>query len=235
MKYRTMILAVALATLPLSLSACGGGGGGAGTAAAATAPDPALRKMDPQNWEIGPVYPSGQNQSVGVPLHPVSHPEGWVIDFPNPNAAAGHVHYVTMPTGSLAGKHKITMTYRIEMAPGAQIVPLSDPKAQPMLTLYIQRAGDNWSDAGPYETYRWYASKNRRIGLQPGAGVLEATFDSGWTALETSTQVNNPQAFADALANAGRIGFVLGGGTGLGHGVYATGQARLVITSFSVE
>ena len=41
--------------------------------------------------------------------------------------------------------------------------------------------------------------------------------------------------FAEAIANASRIGFVLGGGDGLGHGVYATGPLRIVVTGFEVR
>jgi hypothetical protein len=35
--------------------------------------------------------------------------------------------------------------------------------------------------------------------------------------------------------NADRIGFTFGGGDGYGHGTYATGSARFVVTSFAVE
>jgi len=31
------------------------------------------------------------------------------------------------------------------------------------------------------------------------------------------------------------VGFTLGGGTGYGHGVYANGNARMIVTSFKVE
>ncbi|MBA3729320.1 MAG: hypothetical protein H0W92_00715 [Sphingomonas sp.] len=45
----------------------------------------------------------------------------------------------------------------------------------------------------------------------------------------------NPMGFRSALANADEVGFVLGGGDGLGHGVFATGRARLIVTSFRIE
>ena len=38
-----------------------------------------------------------------------------------------------------------------------------------------------------------------------------------------------------ALIDADEVGFVLGGGTGYGHGVYATGRARITVTAFSVQ
>ena len=51
----------------------------------------------------------------------------------------------------------------------------------------------------------------------------------------TSSADSNPDAFRDALAEADQVGFVLGGGDGYGHGVFATGRARLIVTDFRVE
>jgi hypothetical protein len=45
----------------------------------------------------------------------------------------------------------------------------------------------------------------------------------------------NPSTFLNAKVHADRIGFTMGGGDGYGHGTYATGAARLVVTSFVVE
>jgi hypothetical protein len=59
--------------------------------------------------------------------------------------------------------------------------------------------------------------------------------NGNWTAVETSSARTNPEGFRDAVANADQVGFVLGGGDGYGHGVYATGRARLVVTEFRVE
>ena len=230
------------------LSACGGGGGGGDGVAgqelalAAQTQGTQIRtfdSMDPDNWEIGPVV-RGENYSSGVPLHPVSHPagksSGWVIDLPGPTQQAGSVHYVTMPSGTIAGKTKMTMRYRIEAGPGVQILPRDFPHHPSMLTLYFQRAGDNWSAQGSFEAYRWYAAFSRHVPIQPGGEyTIEARLDGNWKAILSSTRLNNPPAFEQALREADRVGFVLGGGDGAGHGVYATGPARLVVTSFQVE
>lgn len=230
----------AAAAVLLLLSGCGGGGdssagGDAPADSAVAAVYSALDPMDPTNWEIGPVI-GGTSLSDGMPLHPHADPEGWAIDLPNPVRAAGSVHYVTMPTGSLAGRTKITMHYRVEAAPGVAIVPRNFPDAPSILSLYFQRDGDNWTAMGPYEAYRWYATFSSQMPVAPGGDqVIEARFDQKWTAVLTSSRDSNPTAFDAALANAGRIGFVLGGGDGYGHGVYATGPARLVVTSFKVE
>jgi len=62
-----------------------------------------------------------------------------------------------------------------------------------------------------------------------------APFSGNWTAVERSSARTNPGAFAAALAEADQVGFVLGGGDGYGHGVFATGPARIVVTDFRVE
>lgn len=198
-------------------------------------PPPVLNPMSPQNWEIGPIVPGYGNYSVGMPLQPSAHADGWAIDFPQPNSSVGHVHYVTMRHGSLSGKTRIVMRFRIEAAPDVKIVPRNFPDSPGMLTLYFQRAGDNWSASGPYETYRWWATPRTITPLAAGEYEVIARFDENWTAILTSSAFTNPPAFQAALANADRVGFTLGGGDGFGHGVYATGPARLVVTSFTVE
>ncbi len=62
-----------------------------------------------------------------------------------------------------------------------------------------------------------------------------APLTGNWSAVQSSTARTNPAGFRNALANADQVGFVLGGGEGLGHGVFATGRARLVVTSFRIE
>jgi hypothetical protein len=170
-----------------------------------------------------------------MPPHPQLHPEGWSIDIPYPNADAGHVHYVTIPTDSLVGKDKVTLRCRLEMAPGVKLVPVHFPDAPSLLTLYFQRKHDDWTAQGAYETYRWYASFGTQTDLHAGEYVLEARFDQNWTAVLASSRTDKLDAFNVALLDAGRIGFVLGGGDGLGHGVYATGPVKLVVTEFTVQ
>jgi hypothetical protein len=71
--------------------------------------------------------------------------------------------------------------------------------------------------------------------LKAGEYEVVAGFNENWTAVQISSAFTNSAAFQNALKSAGRIGFTLGGGDGYGHGVYATGPARLVVTSFKVE
>ena len=186
-------------------------------------------------WEIGPVTPR-RNYSVNMPLHPAPHPQGgFYFDIPYPVAAAGHVHYVTFRHGSLEGKSRIVLRYRLETAPGVQLVPTKErPGVPSILSIYFQRAGDNWSGRGPFEAYRWFSTFRTHSPITPGEHELSVRLDEGWTAVQTSSVRTNPAAFRDAVQNADRVGFVFGGGDGYGHGVYATGPARFVVTSFKV-
>ncbi len=225
-------LATRLGLLPAS---CVAVEPGALPAAVRTAPAaaPAIRRhMDPRAWVIGPVV-RGRNHSVGMPLHPSPSPGGgWHIDVPR---APGSVHYVTFRHGSLAGKSRIVMRYRVEAAPGVRIAPSTSPQSPSILTLYFQRGGDDWSARGRYETYRWYATFASHMPIEPGEHEIAAPLNGNWTAVMTSSARSNPAAFREALAGADQVGFVLGGGDGYGHGVFATGRARLTVTDFRVE
>lgn len=145
------------------------------------------------------------------------------------------IPYVTFRHGSLAGKRRIVMRYRIEAAPGVRIIRATDPNLPSMITPYFQRAGDDWSARGRYEAYRWYGTFATQSPIVPGDHQVIAPLNGSWTAVMTSSARSNPSGFRDAILDADEAGFVLGGGDGYGHGVYATGRARLVVTEFRVE
>ena len=182
-------------------------------------------------WEIGPII-RGRNYSQGMPLQPSPRRGGgFPFDLPLPPAS---VHALTFRHGSLAGKRRIVMRYRVEVAPGVRIAPPSSPGSNGLITLFFQRGGDNWSGRRQFEGYRWYGTFATQT-ITPGDHVMVAPLNGNWTAVESSSARTNPGAFADAIEEADRVGFVLGGGDGYGHGVFATGPARIVVTSFRVE
>lgn len=190
------------------------------------APTPSLT-----GWTIGPII-NGQNYSKGSDIDPMPTSTGYVF----PLGPDTHVHYVTRPVYTLAGAHAITLTYRLDLPEGAAVVPSSNPivGVPALITLYFQRAGDDWSGAGPFETYRWWATFATQT-LQPGEHTITASMDGNWSAVMTSDRTKNPQAFQDAIAHADKVGFTLGGGTGYGHGVFATQPASFTILKFEVE
>jgi hypothetical protein len=190
------------------------------------------RVADAAAWTIGPVI-KGRNYSVDMPLHPTARPGGgWHIDLPQ---APGSVHYVTYPHGPLAGKRRIVMRFRVEATRGARIIASSDGVSPSIITLYFQRRGDNWSGRRQFETYRWYGTFASKTPITAGVHEIVAPLDARWTAVESSNAHSQASAFRQALAEADQVGFVLGGGDGYGHGVHATGRARLIVTEFRVE
>ncbi len=63
---------------------------------------------------------------------------------------------------------------------------------------------------------------------------MSVSLNDAWISVNGAVAAANPMAFQDALADTGRVGFVLGGAAARGHGVYATGPARLTVISFQV-
>ncbi|MDP3674459.1 MAG: hypothetical protein Q8R44_05120 [Novosphingobium sp.] len=182
-------------------------------------------------WVIGPII-KGRNYSPGMPFNPSETREGlFQIELPQ---APGSVHYVTFRHGSLEGKRRIVLRYRLETARGTRVVATTAPSTPGIITPYFQRTGDNWSGRGRFESYRWYATFATQT-LTPGEHQIVVPIDGNWTAVETSSAASNPQGFREAVRDTGEVGFVLGGGDGYGHGVHATGRARLIVTDFRVE
>lgn len=219
-----MLARIAMFVAPLALGCAGVGAPAAAQSVSAA--------TDATQWVIGPVI-GRRNHSVGMPLHPTPRRGGgFQIDLPQ---APGSAHYVTFRHGSLAGKKRIRMRYRVEADRGTRIVATTGPNEPGIITPYFQRYGDNWRARGPFETYRWYGTFATKV-LAPGSYEIVAPLTARWTAIETSNAHGAPRAFQEAIANADQVGFVLGGGTGYGHGVHVEGgRARLIVTDFRVE
>lgn len=195
-------------------------------AEAASAPPPAA------SWTVGPVI-GGRSYSRGVPPHPIAGPgRSWWVPIPG---GSGSLNALTMAARPLSGARRIVLTYRIEAAPGVTIGARSAPGAPALVTMYLQRRGDNWSARGPFETYRWYAGFATQTVTPNVTRTIVAPLSGNWTAIERSSARTSPAAFRAALADPQAIGFVLGGGDGLGHGIVADGPARLVVTDFRIE
>ncbi len=184
------------------------------------------------SWEIGPVI-KGKNHSVGMSFQPAETANGWSFEFPT--RGWGHVNYVTTHTGSLLGKSRIVMRYRIVAPPRTRFFPQEAPEAPATLALYFQRRGDNWTARRQFEHYRWYAVHSKRVVLAPGEYEISLPLDgANWKSLGSATGTDAPEQFRNALAEASQIGFVLGGGLSAGHGVYASERAKFEMLSFSV-
>lgn len=192
----------------------------------------ALAAPGASEWRIGPII-KGRNYSVNMPATLDQGRGGPGFDFPYPTAAAGHVHYVTVPADGLRNARRITLRYRIDAARPVRFVPQESPAEQATLSLYFQQAGDRWT--ARYPTHRWYSPADRVMPLTPGTHTVSIALDEPWVAMMGGDSHDLPEAFARASADAANVGFVLGSASGRGHGVFATGPARFTVLDFRIE
>lgn len=141
-------------------------------------------------------------------------------------------HYITKPSGALTAASEIRLHYRVEMGPGIEIKPSSDPSFLSVgPTIYFQVCHDDMRTDGN----RWWATFASPMPIVAGDFSIVAPMKAKWTSVIKMNSLDNAANFQSARANVCRIGFTLGGGTGYGHGVFATGPAKIIITSFTVE
>lgn len=183
--------------------------------------------MQSGRWEIGPVI-EGRNYSVGMPS---SLPRnGGAVRFAiSPTAQP---HYITFRHGSLGGKSRIRMRFRIEGPTFAKIHGAKCPVNSPAtVTIYFQRDGDNWRTDGQ----RWWATFSTvQLKVPMGQTEIVAPLNARWTSVSQMTAQNSPGVFAQAKAKADRVGFTFGNCEGYGHGARATAPVRFIVTSFEV-
>lgn len=128
------------------------------------------------------------------------------------------------------------MRYRVEAAPRVRFVPQESPGTPATVSLVFQRRGDNWTGRGRYEFYRWYAPPPSLREIAPGDYEMTVRFDDPtWVSVQGRASGLFPEAFRDAMVNAGSVGIVFGSAAARGHGVYATGPARFRLMSFDVR
>jgi hypothetical protein len=187
-------------------------------------------------WEIGPII-RGRNYSVGMPEQPTPvKGGGWSFQFPYPTVDAGHVHYLTFPHGSLQGKTRIVMRYRIDAARGVRFVPREYPDQAATISLFFQRYRDSWTARGRYAEYRWYSPDAKMGPVAPGTHEIAIRLDDPeWIPVMGGTAAGKPAQFAAAIDNADRVGFVMGSKSTRGHGVFATGPAKFTLLDYRVE
>lgn len=202
-----------------------------GSAAAAPM---ALSAMPPaEAWEIGPLV-RGRSYSIGMPDHPAAGPRGSLqMDFPV--AGAGEVDALTTSVGPLAGARQITLRYRVDAPQGARFVAVEMPNEPATVSLYFQRAGDNWSGRGRYESHRWYSPARAVVPLTPGNHTVTVRLDETWTNVQGRPNHEAASGFSGALENTARLGLAFGSPSRRSHGVYATKPARFTLLGLDIK
>ncbi len=204
------------------------------TVAAAACTATALTAMPPaSDWEIGP-WARGKNYSVNMPATPSAGRDGTlVVDFPR----AGRGEWDALTTGiyPLKDFERVTVRYRIDASPGTRFVAVEDANTAPTISLYFQRARDNWTAKGKYASYRWYAPKHTLMPITPGEHTISIRFDDRWTNVAHRPNTEHARAYDAALARTARFGFAFGTPLLRSHGVAATGQASFTLLSVEFE
>src|SRR5262245_6631367 len=179
-------------------------------------------------WNI--LYSPGPTFRIQYPPQ-LGGQDGTSFDFPPKGPSVGYV-VKTAPKLSLG--QTISIKFTIE-GYGTLVPTDSDPPAR--VRLYLQRAGDNGSGAGPYQHYRYWGHPDVVLGAARDYEVSVELKPENWSDVFGASGNEHPQAFADAVANAGVIGFTFGG-MFAGHGIYVkqgTGSVRFVLKEYSIK
>jgi hypothetical protein len=196
-----------------TLSACGGGN---------DRPKPVPAPIG--GWEVGPII-GRTNYSSGFSAEIT--PEGYTLVVPT----NGSLNYVVRP-GSLIGKNRIVLRYRVVLDEGVKLLPKCCPQSMSIgPTLYFATSDNDWRKDG----LRWWATFNAPTPIVAGEFELIAPLDGKWSSVIAMNAETHPLEFRNAINKANRIGFTFGGGDGFGHGIYATGRAKIIITYFGAE
>lgn len=199
----------------------------------ALAPAALIASPPAEAWDIGPIV-MGRNYSVGMPAHPQAA-HGGAVRFAFPQSGRGQVDAMTTAIGPLDRARTITIRYRVDAAPGTRFVADETPDMPATVSLYFQRAGDNWTARGRYGSYRWYAPGEAVIPLEPGERTVTVRLDAGWTNVNGKPVSEDPAGFAAARAEAATLGLAFGSLSRRSHGVYAIGQASFTLLTMDIR
>jgi hypothetical protein len=159
--------------------------------------------------------------SPGMPAQPTPQGAGWHFDFPT--IPTSHVHYVQWfnppPLGS-----EVRVRFRVT---GGGFVPQEYPDRPALVSLLIQRKGDDWGAQGPMQSYRWFSRQT--VTLAEGEHELTVPLTvAHWGDVFNG---QDAAAFAAAIRDVDNIALIFGSDGGRGHGVYATQPSRFTLLS----
>jgi hypothetical protein len=155
------------------------------------------------------------NWSYGFPTSPKMLGDNhWRIDFPV--GSANTLHYVQkyQKLPALIEGNTITALIRIT---GGKFIPIEAPDRPAVVSLIIQRKGDNGRSSG----YRYYSFAS--IPMVDGEHILSAKLDTknfGDVLSDTGEET-----FKKVLKEAESVGLLFGWDSGRGHGVYTDGNS----------
>jgi hypothetical protein len=168
-----------------------------------------------------------------MPSQPNAAGNGSVsFEFPR---NGGEVDAMTTAVHPFSGARAVTMRYRVDAPRTTRFLSAENPDQTATVSLYFQQVGDNWTARGRFASYRWYVPASAVIPLTPGEHTVEVRFDEVWTNVSGVPNSQDPEGFANALNNTGRLGVAFGTSSARSHGVYATGPARFTLLALDIR
>ena len=122
-----------------------------------------------------------------------------------------------------------------DAASGTRFIADEAPAETATISLYFQRAGDNWSGRGRYQSYRWYSPAQAVVPLTRGEHTVVVHFDERWTDVHGASSTELREPFRDALNDTETLGIAFGSSSLRSHGVYATGPARFTLIDLDIS
>lgn len=160
--------------------------------------------------------------SPGMPQHPTPDGAGWHCAVPAPPGQLEYVQNFSSPA-IRAGQ---TLTAKFTITGGGFTAP-DDPGRIAVVSLLLQRHGDNWTAQGVMASYRFYSSAT--FPLAAGDGVLTMSIDPAqWTNVNGQ---HDAAGFAAMLAELSNAGLVFGSSNLRGHGVSASQPSTFRLVS----
>ena len=179
-----------------------------------------LNRSWQKGWLIGP-FVNGKNHSTNMPLRPKMTPTGWSIAITSDSKVDAVLTDCNGISGTIRAKYRII----------GSAVPFEAPDSPPLISLYFQRKGDDWTAKGDKQYYRWYSGQIAAFTEGDGELVIPLTPDL-WGSVFGGNGAANQERFAEAMKEAHRVGIVFGWSAGRSHGV--TGNAVFELLEWSV-
>jgi hypothetical protein len=166
--------------------------------------------------------PRWRMSGVGVPSIPTMQGSGWNFTFPS---APNHVNYLQdyAPPALAVGK---TLVAKFTITGGGFVAP-EYPANPPLVSLVLQRKGDDLSGVGEFKAYRWFSTNATPL----TAGTFELSIPLDVSAWGDIYNGQDAAQFAAALSNIENIGLVFGSNGGRGHGINASEPSTFTLIS----
>lgn len=161
---------------------------------------------------IGP-WIKGFSRSKGYPMRPERMGNGWAVRFkPNRRLNAVLDYDFRIPRGAT----QLVFSYVAQIE---SVKPAEVPDGEPLVSLVLQRKGDNWTGKGKREFYRLY-SPAFPLKSGPAKHTIPLT---GWTGV-----YGREGDMADVIEHMSNIAVAFGHSAGRAHGV--TGKGMFALT-----